>query len=554
MKIRSKLFALGTAGIVALAVVAGCAVAGLLRLSAAVDDYAQRRVPALVALGALREGQVQIARHSLEPLQWADEYSIEARNEWERMLQSKGRTWAAMEAARAALSDVPATEGEAEALGTFDEAFHAWAEKEKPLTDLLKQLVEADSEERQRFLFLKYLAAYSAQESYYVKAQQAMQALAEAGAQAAAERAAELRQASRGLAGLIAGVGVAAILLMLAGAWRAGRTIVGAIDGMRSRLASIADDLDFRPRADVRGNDEVAEMARALDRLVARMRTSLATVQGLSATMNAAGDEVSAGAADVAGGAARQNDAAGRMAVSMQAVAASMTQVAESVEEAIGLSRDACGLAQRGGELIGTAGGQMDAIAGRMAAAARALDALGRHGESIRHVARLISDIAGQTKLLSLNAAIEAARAGEDGRGFAVVAEQVRTLAEKSAASSLQIGQTVERIADETTAAAELMREVVGAVTVGQASAGEAGRFMGELHVGSERAARVVAAIGQALREQSSLNDGVARHVGDVAGMAGHYREAAGAMAAQAASLRETVRTVDETVNSFRVS
>lgn len=134
------------------------------------------------------------------------------------------------------------------------------------------------------------------------------------------------------------------------------------------------------------------------------------------------------------------------------------------------------------------------------------------------------------------------------------MAEQVRTLAEKSAASSLQIGQTVERIADETTAAAELMREVVGAVTVGQASAGEAGRFMGELHVGSERAARVVAAIGQALREQSSLNDGVARHVGDVAGMAGHYREAAGAMAAQAASLRETVRTVDETVNSFRVS
>jgi methyl-accepting chemotaxis protein len=470
------------------------------------------------------------------------------------MLQSKGRTWAAMEAARAALSEAPATDAEAESLRTFDAAFHAWAEKEKPLTDLLKQLVEVDSEERQRFLLLKYLAAYSAQESYYVQAQQAMQALAEAGAQAAAERAAQLRQASRGLASLIAGVGLAAILLMLAGAWRAGRAIVGAIDGMRARLASIADDLDFRPRADVRGNDEVADMARALDRLVARMRTSLAAMQGLSATMNAAGDEVSAGAADVAAGAARQNDAAERMAGSMQAVAASMAQVAASVEEAIGLSRDACGLAQRGGELIGTAGGRMDAIAGRMAAASRALDALGRHGESIRHVARLISDIAGQTKLLSLNAAIEAARAGEDGRGFAVVAEQVRTLAEKSAASSLQIGQTVERIADETMAAAELMREVVEAVAVGQASAEEAGRFMGELHSGSERAARVVAAIGQALREQSSLNDGVASRVGDVAGMAGHYRQAAGAMAAQAASLRETVRTVDATVNAFRVS
>jgi len=554
MKIRSKLFALGTAGIVALAVVAGCSVVGLLRLSAAVDGFARHRVPALVALGALREGQVQVARHNLEPLQWVGEYSIEARNEWERMLQSKARTWAAMDEARAALGDGAVSEDEEKALQAFDAAFHAWAEKERPLTDLLKQLVEVDSEERQRFLFLKYLAAYSAQESYYVQAQQAMQALAGTGAQAAAERAAELRQASLRLAWLIAGVGMGAILAMLLGAWRAGSTIVGAIDGMRGRLASIAGDLDFRPRAMVRGNDEVADMARALDQLVGRMRSSLATVQGLSGAMNAAGDEVSAGAAGVAGGAARQSEAAGRMAQSMQEVAASMDQVAASVEEAVGLSRAACELAARGGELIGTAGGRMDAIAGRMADASRALEALGRHGASIREVARLISDIAAQTKLLSLNAAIEAARAGEEGRGFAVVAEQVRVLAEKSAASSHQIGLTVERIADETMVAAELMREVVEAVAVGQSSAGEAGRFMGELHAGSARAAGVVADIGNALREQAALNEGVVRHVEEVAGMAEHYREAAGAMAAQVAGLRETVRKVDETVNSFRVS
>jgi methyl-accepting chemotaxis protein len=75
-----------------------------------------------------------------------------------------------------------------------------------------------------------------------------------------------------------------------------------------------------------------------------------------------------------------------------------------------------------------------------------------RKAEEIQEIVQFILDIAGQTNLLSMNAAIEAAQAGEAGRGFSVVADEIRKLAETSSAQA----KTIKELLGGISAAADV--------------------------------------------------------------------------------------------------
>ncbi len=80
--------------------------------------------------------------------------------------------------------------------------------------------------------------------------------------------------------------------------------------------------------------------------------------------------------------------------------------------------------------------------------------------QEIQSAADVITDIADQTNLLSLNASIEAARAGENGKGFAVVADEIRKLAEQSAESARQITGIIEILIKNSNTTVDTMEKV----------------------------------------------------------------------------------------------
>ncbi len=102
----------------------------------------------------------------------------------------------------------------------------------------------------------------------------------------------------------------------------------------------------------------------------------------------------------------------------------------------------------------------------------------------IKQATSLISSIAEETNLLSLNASIEAARAGDAGRGFAVVASQIQKLAEQSNVSAQQIDQIIFTLLEDSQKAVHTMKEVKEIITQQSENVSKTGAVFSEVKNG----------------------------------------------------------------------
>ena len=160
------------------------------------------------------------------------------------------------------------------------------------------------------------------------------------------------------------------------------------------------------------------------------MADMITNVQSVADQVTNGAEQVAAGSMDLAEGATEQ-------AGVTEELTATIDEVSERVSGNAKNAKDISKEVESSEEAVMISNQKMQEMV-------EAMDEISNTSQEIGNIIAAINDIASQTNLLALNASIEAARAGEAGKGFAVVADQIRKLAEQSAASAVSTRELIE--------------------------------------------------------------------------------------------------------------
>ena len=356
----------------------------------------------------------------------------------------------------------------------------------------------------------------------------------------------------RGLTMIIA-VGVVSLVLLGTIGYLIVRGINRSLSAMQTAITRVEGSLDFSTHAEVIGNDEIASVASALNRLIDRLRANLQTLAANANRIATAAEHLSQTSKEVASASAHQSDAAATMAASVEQMTVSISHVSDRSGEAHALSTESGQYAREGEAVIAQTVNDINKIAESVGLVSQRIEELDASSEHISAIVSVIREVAEQTNLLALNAAIEAARAGEQGRGFAVVADEVRKLAERTSRSTQEIAKNIESIRTVSKDAVDGMANAVAQVKIGVDRAGNASAAIQRISQASQHAVTMVEEITDAIREQGQTSTSIAASIEGIAQMAEQSSAAAKTSADSAHNLDGIAKEMSAVVSAYRI-
>lgn len=249
---------------------------------------------------------------------------------------------------------------------------------------------------------------------------------------------------------------------------------IALITKVIEKLGELDLTTDDTQRALCKRRDETGEMSRAITKLTDKLAIVLGDLQKQSLYLMEAAQsldkntqetinsvsQVEQAVGDIASGATSQADETQTATENVVAMGDMINTTSSEVTTLNGKSQGIADASENATRILAELGDINRKAVDAVHIIYKQTNTTNESAQKIREATTLISAIAEETNLLSLNASIEAARAGEQGRGFAVVANQIQKLAEQSNQSANQIEQIIASLLGDTATAVRTVNEV----------------------------------------------------------------------------------------------
>ena len=306
-----------------------------------------------------------------------------------------------------------------------------------------------------------------------------------------------------------------ALLVGLFSLWLVNRSLIEPIRGLIEYVAQLSQGR-FEARVASNRQDELGRLAVAANTLRDFLADTVARLQNNAGELETASGELRSIAGSMARGTDDQFQRTDQVATAMHEMSATAQEVARHAAEAARAADDADHSAQAGEQVMQATIATIASVNQEIAGTAAVIRHLEADSARIGKVLEVIRGIAEQTNLLALNAAIEAARAGEAGRGFAVVADEVRSLAQRTAASIAEINQIISAVQSGALEAVKAIESGQQRSEEGAEQVQRAGQMLQRITLAVEAIRDMNRQIATAAEEQTSVAEDISRNLVEI--------------------------------------
>ena len=253
--------------------------------------------------------------------------------------------------------------------------------------------------------------------------------------------------------------------------------------------------------------DNLYQLGINLNSMVQNLHSMAQQIREVAATITASTTEIQAASTQQTASAAEQDATVTQTVATVEEVRTTVVQTAERAQAVAEVSRESISISREGQNALTATIDGMQLIRQRVENIAETILMLSERTQQIGEIIETVNAIADQSKLLALNASIEAARAGDEGRGFAVVAMEVRQLAEQSREATERVGDILSEIQQATNTAVMVTEEGSKGAAAGIELVDRAGDAIRELARTIESAAEAAIQIAASTHQQTNGMD-----------------------------------------------